>query len=116
VNGFIDYLYTPPGITSNYSSVANLRTLQITTAPAKPFPASCIFNDRSLATASNSEDFSASRCQVLYIFTASRAELNSRVTTQLTGLELLYDWRFTANQFVLAASPLGLTTRIFFFH
>jgi hypothetical protein len=29
--------------------------------------------------------------------------------------ELLYDWRFTANQFVLATSPLRLTTRIFIF-
>jgi hypothetical protein len=28
--------------------------------------------------------------------------------------ELLYDWRFTANQFVLATSPLRLTTSIFF--
>jgi hypothetical protein len=27
--------------------------------------------------------------------------------------ELLYDWRFTANQFVLAASPLRLTTSNF---
>jgi hypothetical protein len=26
---------------------------------------------------------------------------------------LLYDWRFTANQFVLASNPLRLTTRIF---
>jgi hypothetical protein len=29
--------------------------------------------------------------------------------------ELLYDWRFTANQFVLATSLLRLTTRIFIF-
>jgi hypothetical protein len=29
--------------------------------------------------------------------------------------ELLYDWRFTANQFVLATSPLRLKTSIFFF-
>jgi hypothetical protein len=28
--------------------------------------------------------------------------------------QLLYDWRFTANQFVLATSPLSLTTSIFF--
>jgi hypothetical protein len=28
--------------------------------------------------------------------------------------ELLYDWRFIANQFVLATIPLRLTTRIFF--
>jgi hypothetical protein len=30
-------------------------------------------------------------------------------------LELLYDWQFTANQFVLAPSPLRLTTRDSFF-
>jgi hypothetical protein len=28
--------------------------------------------------------------------------------------ELLYDWRYTANQFVLAPSPLRLMARIFF--
>jgi hypothetical protein len=28
--------------------------------------------------------------------------------------ESLYDWRFTANQFVLTTSPLRLTTRMFF--
>jgi hypothetical protein len=48
-------------------------------------------------------------CQLYHhLFSASLAELNS----QLTGSEseLLYDWRFTANQFVLATSPLRLTT------
>jgi hypothetical protein len=30
--------------------------------------------------------------------------------------KLLYDWRFTANQFVLTSSPLKPTTRDFFFH
>jgi hypothetical protein len=29
--------------------------------------------------------------------------------------ELLYDWRFTANQFILATSPLRLTTSNFIF-
>jgi hypothetical protein len=28
--------------------------------------------------------------------------------------ELVYDWRFTANQFILATSPLRLTNRLFF--
>jgi hypothetical protein len=28
--------------------------------------------------------------------------------------ELLYDWRFTANQFVLEPSPLRITIRDFF--
>jgi hypothetical protein len=30
-------------------------------------------------------------------------------------LELIYDWRFTANQFALATSPLRSTTKIFIF-
>jgi hypothetical protein len=34
---WIDHLYTPLGTTSNYSAIAILYTLQITTAPAKPF-------------------------------------------------------------------------------
>jgi hypothetical protein len=38
--GFIDHLYTPLETTGNYGTIANLHTLQITIAPAKPFPAS----------------------------------------------------------------------------
>jgi hypothetical protein len=38
---------------------------QFTTVPAKPFPACCVFTNRSLTTASNSEDSSASRAQVV---------------------------------------------------
>jgi hypothetical protein len=38
---------------------------QITTAPAKAFPACCVFTSRSLVTASNSGDSSASHAQVL---------------------------------------------------
>jgi hypothetical protein len=34
--------------------------------------------------------------------------------TPTSQSELLYDWRFTANQFVLTPSPLRLTARIFF--
>jgi hypothetical protein len=42
-----------------------LHNSQITTAPAKLSPACCVFTSRSLATASNSGDSSASRSQVL---------------------------------------------------
>jgi hypothetical protein len=56
---------TPLRTTHNYSSTANLHTLQFTTAPAKPFPACCILTGCSLETASNSGDFSASLAQVL---------------------------------------------------
>jgi hypothetical protein len=35
-------------------------------------------------------------------------------TNSLLELELLYDWRFSAEQFILTTSPLGLTTSNFF--
>jgi hypothetical protein len=55
------------------SAIANLHTLQNTTTPAKPFPACCVFNSRSLATDSDSGDFSASRG---YVITARRISHN----------------------------------------
>jgi hypothetical protein len=58
--GFIDHLYPRLGTTSNYGATAELHNSQITIAPAKPFPACCSFTSRSLATASNSGDSSAS--------------------------------------------------------
>jgi hypothetical protein len=57
--------YTRLGTTSNYSTIAELHNSQITTAPAKPFPACYAFTSRSLATASNSGDSSASRAHIL---------------------------------------------------
>jgi hypothetical protein len=59
-NGFIDHLYTRLGTARNYSAIANLYNSQIATAHAKPFPACSVFTSRSLATASNSGDSSAS--------------------------------------------------------
>jgi hypothetical protein len=44
--------------------------------------------------------------------TTSYSSVFSRTKTLLYP-ELLYDWRFTANQFVLATSPLRLTTSNF---
>jgi hypothetical protein len=57
---FIDHLYARFGSTSNYSSIANLHNSQITTAHAMYFVACCVFTSRSLVTASNSDDSSAS--------------------------------------------------------
>jgi hypothetical protein len=37
VNGFIDYLYTPLGTTSNYNAITNLHTLQFTVTHALGF-------------------------------------------------------------------------------
>jgi hypothetical protein len=58
-------LYTQLAITSNYIAIVNLYTLQIITALAKLFPASCVLNSHFLATAPNSENSSVSRAQVL---------------------------------------------------
>jgi hypothetical protein len=65
VNRFIDHLYTWLGYTSNSSTTANIHNSQITTALAKHFPTCYIFTSRSLATASNSGDSSASHPQIL---------------------------------------------------
>jgi hypothetical protein len=53
-------IHTQFVITSNFSAIANIHTLQINTAHAKFFPAGCVFTSRFLATASNSGDSSAS--------------------------------------------------------
>jgi hypothetical protein len=49
------------------TALSLMYTLKIITEPAKPFPACCVFISRSLATASNSGDSSASRDQVLSV-------------------------------------------------
>jgi hypothetical protein len=54
--------------------------------------------------------FGELRCQ-LYVVLASNVLLSESESES----ELLYDWRFTANQFVLAASPLRFTTSNFIF-
>jgi hypothetical protein len=58
--GFIEHLYTQLVSRSNYSSIADFHTLQITRTTAKSFPACCGFTGRSLVTASNLEDSSVS--------------------------------------------------------
>jgi hypothetical protein len=56
--GFITYLHLQIVTTSNYNTIANFHTVEITTAHAKSFQ-SAVFIDRSLVTASNSGDSSA---------------------------------------------------------
>jgi hypothetical protein len=65
--GFIDNFNTPLETTRNYSAVTNLHTSQITAAPAKPFPACCVFSNRSLAAVSNSGDSSASCAHIITV-------------------------------------------------
>jgi hypothetical protein len=43
-DGFIDQLHTPLGTANNCIAIANLHTLQITTAPAKPFSSLMCFH------------------------------------------------------------------------
>jgi hypothetical protein len=51
--------------TRNYSAISNLHNSQIITAHARSYPACCVFNSRSLATASKSGDPLTSRVQIL---------------------------------------------------
>jgi hypothetical protein len=98
----VNWIYRPLGTISNHNAIANLYTSQIIAAPAKPFPASRLYS-RSLATASNSRDSSASRARVLlsqppvqnscqqssqlqrHLSSASLAEFNWTANPQLTG-------------------------------
>jgi hypothetical protein len=93
-------LLTPLRTIGNHSAITKLHTLQIITAPAKPFPACCVFNSRSLATTSNSGGFSVSAlrfychsrpCRTLVncqLFLASLDELNHTADPQLTRCHL----------------------------
>jgi hypothetical protein len=58
-------LLAPLGTTRDYSAVASFHNSQIITAPTMHFRACCVLTSRPLATASNSEDSSAYRSQVL---------------------------------------------------
>jgi hypothetical protein len=50
----------------------------------------------------------------LSLLSESPTALQSLDSESESESELLYDWLFTANQFVLVPSPLRLTARIFF--
>jgi hypothetical protein len=64
--GFIDHFTTQHVTTFNYSAIVVLRTLQITTEHLSLF-VYCVSNGRSLVTASNSGDASASAFASLLI-------------------------------------------------
>jgi hypothetical protein len=78
---FGEWLYWPFGTTSDYSVIVNLYNSLITTVPAKPFFQPAVsFISRSLATASKSEDSSASSAQVL----SSQPPVQSSILNRLT--------------------------------
>jgi hypothetical protein len=58
--GFIDRFNTQLVLTLNYSTIANLHTLQITRAHIKSFPACSVFTSSCLVTDSNSSYSSVS--------------------------------------------------------
>jgi hypothetical protein len=87
--------------TSNYSPIANSHTIQLTTTHTK---SSQFFYSRFLVTDPNSV-----LCLCPYWL------LDVSQLTKFRVPELLYDWRFIANQFVLAPSPLRLTSSNLFF-
>jgi hypothetical protein len=72
VNGCIDHVNTRFVITSSYSAIAISTLYTSLQHSLSLFPACCVLTSRSMATASNSGDYSASRAQVLV--TAARAE------------------------------------------
>jgi hypothetical protein len=93
INGFIDHLYTHSELPVN-TALSLISTLH-KSLHAKSTPAWSVFTSHSLVTASNSEDSSAPCAQVL----------SSQPPVQNSKSKLLYDWRFTANQFLLATTP-----------
>jgi hypothetical protein len=97
----IYWLLTPSRISTLYKSLR-----------AKSSSACSVFTRRFFVTDFNIGDSSASRAQVLCSQTPVQ---NWTWSASESGSELLYDGRFTANQFVLATSPLRPTIRIFIF-
>jgi hypothetical protein len=89
VDGFFDHLCTPFGTTSNYSAIADLHTLQITTASTKSSPSCSVFNSRSLATTSKSGDSSASLSQVLLLQSSAQNSTELSVNSLLQTVLLI---------------------------
>jgi hypothetical protein len=127
MTGFIDtYTSTQFGITGNYRAIAIIYTFQLTVAHALGFS---VFTSRILATDLPQElslqISMKSSCHFLFKPIGIPTLQNSTLVLQCyfsnllqseseSGSELFYDWRFIASQFVLATSPLKLTTRFFF--
>jgi hypothetical protein len=98
--GFIDHIQVVT--TSNHNTIAFFNILEITTAHANSFQ-SAVFTSRSLVTDSNSGDTSTAPTKSsLRRLPYNSDELQGRFTSRLVI------------QFVLAPSPLRLTTSNFF--
>jgi hypothetical protein len=104
--------------TLNYSAIADLHNLQITTAHAKSLPFCSVFTSRSLVTAFNTGDFSASALMSLLnlLFTDSLTTLSTLAPIVLLitahgprrkHRSLLYSNRFRGNISVMALLSNG---------
>jgi hypothetical protein len=138
--GFINYFNTQFVITLNYSAIADLHTLRITTSHANYFQSavSLVVYWLRFLTVEILQLLRSVRCPLVLSCTKSslqRLPYNYQcfiwLTHSLTVIshqphsllytdwqlfesesesESLYIWRFTANHFVLVTSPLRLTT------
>jgi hypothetical protein len=93
------------------------KSIQVTAANINSSPVRSVFNNRFPVMDVNTGDSSASCSQVLPVWRISRnctISIPSISWKSESEPELLYDWRFTANQFVLTPSPLRPTNSIFF--
>jgi hypothetical protein len=102
VIGFIEHFQMV--ITSDYNTLANSCTRLLTRAHAKP--SQFVFTNRFLITDPNNV-----LCLLPYWLANSLHLTKLRVRVS----DLLYDWRFPANQLVLATSPLRLKISNFIF-
>jgi hypothetical protein len=94
ITTFVEHLYTQLVTKSNYNAIADVHTLQIITAHAKHFPACCVLTSRSLATASNTGDSSATRAQVFPSPTVVRDGLPAISSRKLNPI-LCCNWQLT---------------------
>jgi hypothetical protein len=110
----IGFIGTSITITLNYNHLQQLTINDcLRLAPfLSELRASSTVTDLVLIYESVTSSVSVFRCLTLHSWTLSH---DCNLTQLESESELLYDWRFTANQFVLATSPLRLTTNTFIF-
>jgi hypothetical protein len=128
VVGFVEHLQLVT--TSKYYALTVLHTSQISIGHTRSSQSVTVFTSRCLAAAfdggrSPSSGFpNCPRPQLptpLGNSSQQPQQLSNSLTHQPTDCnkstsKLLYDWRFTANRFVLRPTPWGSTTRDFFLH
>jgi hypothetical protein len=107
ITGFINHFQVIT--TNNCNTIADFYTLQIIKVYAKSFPARSVFTRRFLLTASNNEYSCSSVLKSSLNGGSLPAKIFFRVRVSFTLRLEVY------HQFILAASPLRLTTSNFIF-